>query len=77
MLKRKNFYYVVTTGTEGANGKCYAQVARVNNYSDLLFALDRIENKTSVTACSTKREAVELAEFWNECYKKNGTYLFA
>lgn len=74
MLKRKNFYYVAITEN---NKKLFAQVVRVNNYSDLLFAFNRIENITSVTACSTKREAVELAEFWNDCYKKNGTYLFA
>ena len=24
----------------------------------------------------TKKKAHELADFWNECYKKNGTYLF-
>lgn len=74
MLKRKNFYYVAITEK---NKKLFAHVVRVNNYSDLLFALNRIENITSATACSTKREASELAEFWNECYKKNGTYLFA
>ena len=66
-------YYVVAT--EDKNGKHYAYVAKVANSSNLLCQFPSYA--IHVNACKTAKEARHIADFWNECYKKNGTYVFS
>lgn len=54
----------------------YAYVLKVNEDQDLVSELDAITGLVSANICPTKKRAVELVEFWNACYKRNGTYLF-
>ena len=38
--------------------------------------LKSIPNIVSANICDTKKAAGQLVEHWNNCYKKNGTFLF-
>lgn len=33
-----------------------------------------VENYSTFMICESKKKAVELADYWNDCYKANGTY---
>lgn len=68
----KNFYFVVNVKE---NDKLYAYVAKATEKDELLSKF-KIKNVISVNIFPTKKRADEIAKFWNECYKKNGTYLF-
>ena len=54
----------------------YAYVHSVGQNDNLKSALDGISGLQAVQLCQTKKEAAQLADFWNECYKRNGTYFF-
>ena len=68
----KYFYYAAT---REQNGKNYAFVIKASNGDNLISLFARQEAK-QVHACATKKDAEKLADFWNECYKKNGTNAF-
>jgi hypothetical protein len=69
----KNFYYAVNTED---NGKIYAFVIKASINENLKTLFSGYKNLISINACETKKRAEELANFWNECYKANGTYMF-
>ena len=69
----KNFYYAAT---REQNGKNYAFVIKASAGDNLLSVFARYGENLAVNACPTKKEAEELADFWNECYKKNGTSIW-
>lgn len=54
----------------------YAYVLTTNENLNLVSELKAIKGLVSVNVCSTKKRARELVEFWNQCFKGNGTYLF-
>lgn len=54
----------------------YAYVLKTNEKTNLVAQLDDIVGLVSATICPTKKRAEELAEFWNTCFRRNGTYLF-
>ena len=70
-----------TTFTEQKNNEyCpgyYADVLRVSSDSNILSVLSSIGGLKSANTFPSKKQAEEVAELWNECYKRNGTYLFA
>ena len=66
-----NFYYAVQ---EYENGRYCTHVQRINNSNNLLHAFSK--KAVVVMACKTKKEAEDIANFWNECSLKNGKYLF-
>ena len=68
------FYAAVTC--EDTNGKLYAYVINFTDSDNALFALQR-PGILHANIYTTKKRASEIADFWNECYKKNGTYKFA
>lgn len=41
--------------------------------TQVLTGLFDVSNIESVNIADSKKAALELAEFWNDCYKKNGT----
>lgn len=69
----KNYYIVVTIEQDG---KYFSYVVKHPENYNLLATLT-IKNITGASLFPTKKKAVEIADFWNDCYKKNGTYLFA
>lgn len=52
-------------------GKRYAHAEKVNTNSNIASFCQYYD---IVQYCETWNKAVELADFWNECYKKNGTF---
>lgn len=54
------------------NGKRYAYAERWSHNTSLTGLFD-VSNIESVNIADSKKAALELAEFWNDCYKKNGT----
>ena len=69
----KYFYYAAT---REQNGKNYAFVIKSGAGDNLLSVFARYSNLKFVNACPTKKAAEKLADFWNECYEKNGTSAF-
>ena len=83
-----NNYYIVFTvdGSKApalfesiAEGdkKYFADVMRVSELDNLTAKLEGIGGLMHANICSTKKRAREIADAWNEGYKKNGTYLFS
>jgi hypothetical protein len=68
----KKHYFVINQSEKGKN---IAVVIRATESENLLSVLN-IKNIITANICETKKAAEELAAFWNECYKENGTYLF-
>lgn len=54
----------------------YAYVHSVRQNDNLKTSLDSIGGLQAAQLCQTKKEAAQLADFWNDCYKCNGTYFF-
>lgn len=71
MLKNKTHYVFVVK----MDGKFFAYAKTSSNSNNLLSYLGDA-GLQSVNAADSKKEAAALADFWNDCYKKNGTFLF-
>ena len=68
----KNFYFAVI---EEIDGKKCAYVDKVGASTNICGRWEN-SNFLAVRPCESKAKAEELADFWNESYKANGTYLF-
>lgn len=55
----------------------YADVICCSENDNLLHSLDCIGGIIHVNILPTKKRAEEVAQYWNDCYKANGTYFFA
>ena len=57
------------------NGKYYAYMFRVSEHENIKA---KLEDPRIITAnvYPTKKQATAIVEFWNACYKENGTFLF-
>ena len=66
------FYYIIVIN----NGGNYAYDLRVHNSRNLASVFAGIAGLHSITPCATWKEAKELAAYWNDCYKANGSYAF-
>lgn len=67
----------LTAGPEEA--KEAGRVAWVLSFSEndnMKAVIERYADLEYLNICPTKKAAEELAAFWNECYKKNGTYAY-
>lgn len=62
--------------TESENGKNFSYVIGIGENENVFSALSRYKNLESGHIFPTKKKAQEVADFWNECYKNNGTYKF-
>ena len=69
----KKYYYVIS---ETENGKNNAFALTVDDSNNLLSIFKQHKNATIIQPCESKKKAEEFADFWNESYKANGTYLF-
>ena len=68
-----NYFYYVVVNKENDKYSAHAERVHGSNCIKHYFKADNIEN---VMPTATFKEAKEIAEYWNECYKKNGTYMF-
>jgi len=69
---KKTLYIVATK--ENKDGKKWACVIGLPSCYNLISAFT--ENTITANVCDTKKEAYDLMEFWNECFKKNGTLAY-
>lgn len=69
----KHFYLAVQIEENGKGFACDYTVAENEN---LLSVLAGIKGAKAVNICQTRKQAREIAEFWNDCARKNGVYLF-
>ena len=69
-MTRTHAYIVITLSKEG---KYFSYADALSSSSDLLSQLER-RDIYGVHLCESKKAAKELAEFWNGCFKNNGTY---
>lgn len=69
----KNYYFAVTVTEDGKN--C-AYVIKASESENLLCVFQRVKNATAINLFPTKKKAAEIADYWNECFKNNGTYIF-
>ncbi len=73
----KNSYYCVDRKIEYKNSFAYiSQVMRCNSGCNLYNLIMRYHDIVSITPCETKKEAVKMADTFNQGYFKNGYYLF-
>lgn len=72
-MKTKNFYYAISIEE---NGKFLAFAETLNNWNNLLVLFERYKNAKNITACSTRKDAEQLAILWNEDYIKNDTHMY-
>lgn len=68
-----NKFYLAITIEE--NKKYYSYVLTVTSCDNLLSKL-KIKNIITANICKTKKQAKELINHWNACYKANKNYLF-
>ena len=54
----------------------YSYVVRISESDNIQSVLDGIGGLKHANLFPTKKRAWQVAQFWNECYKNNGTYLF-
>ena len=65
----KNFYYAIV---EKYGDKYYSYPEKVQGNLNIVRRWNN-EKFLVVQPCHTKHEAEKLANYWNECYKNNGT----
>lgn len=70
----KKSYYVFVIKTD--EGKRYAYAETIQNCNNIFWMFQNTKSLESVNACDTRRDADEIARYWNETYKNNGTFAF-
>ena len=70
----KKYYLAVTV--EDKPDLYYSYVVEALQNNNLCSALERIPGLKCAHIYGTRKQAKEIADFWNDCYKANGTYLF-
>lgn len=75
MAKR---FYIAATVQDTFEGKTgyYAFIIPVSEADNLQAVLSRHKGLLHTNIMPTKKRATEIVQFWNECYKNNGTYMF-
>lgn len=76
MLNNNHYLVVTTTEIKEGKEKHYSYMMKVPGSNNVWSMLKSIPNIVSANICDTKKAAGQLVEHWNDCYKKNGTYLF-
>lgn len=69
-----NFYIAFSVCEKGKN---WAGTMTVTSSENIRNLSARVSGKmTAAQLCPTKKCALQLADFWNECFKKNGTSIY-
>lgn len=68
-------YYLAVTVEEKPN-LYYSYVVDAPQNNNLCSVLERIPGLKCANIYGTRKQAKEITDFWNDCYKVNGTYLF-
>ena len=75
----KNYYFVAEYEK---NGCFYAMAEKYDDGINLYAAIKDRElyggiKMVSLTIMETNKKAYKMANFWNECFSKNGTYMYS
>lgn len=73
----KKHYFAVT---EEYEGHYFAYAMGASDADNLLALFARqagIATLVAAHACGSRKQAEEIAEGWNESFRKNGTYLYS
>ena len=68
-------HFLVCTVKE--NKKYFAFTVTVSESENLVSVFERYKGLITVNFTETKKRAKEIADLWNESFKKNGTYLYS
>lgn len=71
--KTKHFYI---TFFAQLNGKYWAGTMTVSSDDNIMNISQKIAGMQAANLCATKKAAEELADYWNECFKRNGTSIY-
>ena len=71
--KTKHFYI---TFFAQLNGKYWAGTMTVSSDDNIMSISQKIAGIQAANLCATKKAAEELADYWNECFKRNGTSFY-
>jgi len=66
------FYYA--TVRQNKDETFCAFVASIEENNNLKAIFERLKDCIIIQPCKTKKQAIELTDYWNNCYKINGTY---
>ena len=82
-------FYMAYTAKQDRNERClmerpseeydhgyYSGVISCTSSENLTWVLSTIGGLVSANIFPTKKEAKAVADYWNECFKRNGTYFF-
>ena len=69
----KRMYFAASSSE---NGRHYAHVIAISDQNNFLALLKHFKNLKVCIPCATKKRADEITSFWNDSYKKNGTFEF-
>lgn len=72
MKKAKTWLVIIVKEHE----KFHAFTQSATGSDNLFSQLNMWAGIQSANICASKKDAEQLAEFWNECYKNNGTWLY-
>ena len=67
----KNLYFVFVQTFDNKYHFAHAQKVDANN--NLKSYFEGIPLLTCAQSCDTWKKALQVANFWNDCYKENGT----
>ncbi len=74
-MKDKMINLVLAYNNNGGNFATACKVSNmINLYTFLNDQTSGIISLKSANVCNSYKEAQEIADHWNECYKANGTY---
>ncbi|MCH5191887.1 MAG: hypothetical protein J1F23_06945 [Oscillospiraceae bacterium] len=68
------YIHIVVTDTE--NGKHRAHAEKIPTGTNLKNCNDMFPNAKVIHLCESSSHSKTVADYWNESYKKNGTYLY-
>lgn len=71
-----SYFYIVVSVQSAKTGKMFAEVDRVSDCDDICRRYAPTETRRYVfgSICPTKKKAEEIAEQWNDGYRKSGRY---
>lgn len=69
-MKKHNTYIVIDE--KFSDGTMFASVEKIGNCDNLLCFVERFPDAYAMNVCATRKEAREIADFWNDRHKANG-----
>lgn len=73
----KNDFCRLENRTEDYRPGYSSYVIAVSENDNVCSVLEHISGLKSANLFATKKRAQEVADHWDECYKNNGSYLYA